>query len=275
VTQPLLFCTLRPGPPLDRFVELIWYWEGPQQAHAKERLMPTGTANIIINLAEDEVRDYSGEHGELMSRLSGAILVGARSSYSVIDTAEQCAVIGLGFRPGGTWPFFDVAGDELCNRHVALADLWGPSASSLRERILIAPTPLARLRTLEAELLARALRPLTAHPAIAFALRSMHNGAALDTMEMLSDRAGVSGRRLARLFALEVGMTPKRYARVLRFGRVLQLTQGDRAVDWPDVAASCGYFDQAHLIREFKAFSGFTPTDYLLRRTPFSLHVRM
>src|SRR5262245_46681006 len=137
MSAPLLFCMHRPGPPLDRFVEFIWYWEGSQLAHAKERLMPTGAANIIINLAEDEVREYSGEHGAILSDYGCAILVGARSTYSVIDTAEQCAVLGLSFRPGGTWPFFSVAGDELCNRHVALHDLWGPDARSLRERILL------------------------------------------------------------------------------------------------------------------------------------------
>ena len=156
-----LFCTYSPAPPLDRFVQDIWYWEGPQQAHAMERLMPTGTATIIINLLEDEVREYAGARGQVVHRHPGAILVGARSSYSIIDTAEQRTVIGLGFRPGGTWPFFDVAGDELRNQHAELEDIWGARARSLRERILLAPTPIARLRTLEQELLACAVRPLT------------------------------------------------------------------------------------------------------------------
>ena len=103
----------------------------------------------------------------------------------------------------------------------------------------------------------------------------MHRGDALETVEILSDHAGLSGRRLARLFALEVGLTPKLYARVLRFRRVLQLTHVDRPVDWSDIAHRCGYFDQAHFIRDFKEFSGLTPGDYLARRTPYNNHVRM
>jgi AraC-like DNA-binding protein len=275
MTQPNLFCSYTPGPPLDRFVDFIWYWEGPEQRHAKERLMPTGAANIIVNLCEDEVREYVGERGDTLHRHTGAILVGARSSYSIIDTAEQRTVLGLSFRPGGTWPFFDVSADELCNLHVALDDIWGAGARSLREQILLAPTPMARLRTMEKALASRAIRPLAQHPAIAFSLARMHLGADPESVEVLSNKAGLSGRRLARLFSLEVGLTPKLYARVLRFGRALQLTHADRPVDWSDVVHQCGYFDQSHLIHDFRKFSGFTPSEYLARRTPFSNHVRI
>jgi hypothetical protein len=55
--QPTIYCSYRPRPPLECFVEQLWYWEGPPPSHAKDRLLPTGTATLIINLAEDEVRD--------------------------------------------------------------------------------------------------------------------------------------------------------------------------------------------------------------------------
>ena len=121
----------------------------------------------------------------------------------------------------------------------------------------------------------RAIRPLEPHPAIAYALARMHCGTELPTVEVLSDKAGLSSRRLARLFSLEVGLTPKLYARVLRFSRAVQLTRVDRPVDWSDVAERCGYFDQPHFIHDFKEFSGLTPSEYLLRRTPYSNHVRL
>jgi methylphosphotriester-DNA--protein-cysteine methyltransferase len=59
-----------------------------------------------------------------------------------------------------------------------------------------------------------------------------------------------------------VGLTPKRFARVRRFGRVLQSIELGRPVAWSQVAASCGYFDQAHLIHDFREFSGMNPTLY-------------
>ena len=62
-------------------------------------------------------------------------------------------MLGVAFRPGGTWPFFDPAADELQNQHIALRDLWGSAGDTLRERVLAAPTPHAKLQLLEAELL--------------------------------------------------------------------------------------------------------------------------
>ena len=69
----------------------------------------------------------------------------------------------------------------------------------------------------------------------------------------------MSSRHLRRSFTASVGMSPKAVARTIRFHRVLAATDAVPQVDWADVAARCGYSDQAHLIHEFTAFTGFTP----------------
>ena len=142
--RPALYCTRRPGPPLDRFVERLWYWECEPLAHMKDRMMPDGSCGLVINLYEDETRSYSGAADDVIERYPGAVLCGTYSRYFVIDTHEQRANVGVGFRPGGTWPFFDPASDELQNQHIALRDLWGSAGDTLRERILAAPTPHAK-----------------------------------------------------------------------------------------------------------------------------------
>src|SRR5262245_63031555 len=91
--QPDIFCSYRPAPPLDRFVDRLWYWQGAPPQHAKDRIMPTGCASLIINLAEDEIRDYTGRDDAEVHRYPGAVLVGAYSRYSVIDASEQRAVL--------------------------------------------------------------------------------------------------------------------------------------------------------------------------------------
>ena len=273
--QPVLYCTHRPGPPLDRFVEQLWYWEGVPLAHAKDRLLPNGQCGLIINLFEDETRSYSGAGDDRIERYPGAVLCGAYSHYFVIDTHEQRANIGVGFRPGGTWPFFDPAGDELQNQHVALRDLWGSAGDTLRERILAAPTPRAKLLLLETELLQRAIRPLQRRAEVDFAISRLTQAPHDYTIAMLSEHVGLSARRFTRLFTLEVGLTPKLYARVQRFQRVLECMQDSAARDWTDVAQDCGYFDQSHLIRECRSMSGFTPTELAARRIGDSDHVAL
>jgi len=272
--RPLLYCTHRPGPPLDRFVEQLWYWEGIPPAHAKDRLMPRGTCGLMINLIEDETRLYTGADDNVVHRMRGAVLVGAHARYFVIDTREQRANVGVAFRPGGTWPFFDPAGDELQNEHVSLRDLWGPDGETLRERILAAPTPRDKLRQLEAELLARAIRPLQRRPEVDFALSRLADPPPDYSIAMLSDHVGLSARRFTRLFTLEVGLTPKTYSRVRRFQRVMQAMEGPTN-DWTEVAQRCGYFDQSHLIRECREMSGFTPTELAARRIGDSDHVAL
>jgi AraC-like DNA-binding protein len=269
---PTIAHYFRPAPPLDRYVDQLWYWEGAAPAHSKDRVMPDGSCSVIINLAEDQIRNYTGPRDDVVERFDGAVLMGAHSRYSVIDNHEQTAVVGITFRPGGTWPFFDPAADELQNLHVSLGELWGADGRTLRERILASPTPLARLALVERELLARAIRPLLRRPEVEFALQRLSIPSDALTIERLSERCGLSARRLTRLFAIEVGLTPKLYARIKRFERMFAAI-GNTKLDWSELAQNCGYFDQSHLIRDCKLISGFTPTELHSRWTGNGHHI--
>jgi AraC-like DNA-binding protein len=269
---PTLFYQYRPAPPLDRFIERIWYWEGDAPRHGKDRLMPDGGGSLIINMAEDEVRNYGGANDASVERYPGAVYVGAHSRYSVIDTREQTAVLGISFRPGGTWPFFDPAADELQNSHVGLADLRGSDGRTLRERVLDEPTPADRLKRLEQELLIQAIRPLHRRPEVEYALQRLTLPQDAISIERLGERCGLSTRRLTRLFAIEVGLTPKLYARIRRFQRMFGRL-GEQKIEWSELAPACGYFDQSHLIRDCKLISGFTPTELHSRWNGTGHHV--
>jgi AraC-like DNA-binding protein len=77
---------------------------------------------------------------------------------------------------------------------------------------------------------------------------------------------GLSLRRFGELFGSEVGLSPKAFCRIRRFNEVLRRVERSTDVDWADVAASCGYFDQAHFNHDFRAFAGLTPSAYLRGR---------
>jgi AraC-like DNA-binding protein len=148
---------------------------------------------------------------------------------------------------------------ELTDRHVDLDELWGRRARELRERLCIASTTDQRFAILEAELASR-LDQRHAHPAVTHAL------AALARPELrvgdIAKFAGLSQRRLIEVFTAAVGLTPKRFGRVMRFHRAAAL--GRRAAfDWTRIAHECGYYDQAHLIRDFRELAEVTPSDLL------------
>lgn len=270
----MLYLTHLPNPPLNQFVELFWFYDGfPPRAHKKERLMPDGSIELVINLNEDETRIYDRNNLEKCDLLSGIALCGPHSSFFVIDTAEQDSVMGIHFKPGGAFPFFKLPADELHNMHVSLEDLWGNEAELMRERILEAPTPEIKFQVLEECLLARTAKPLERHRAVNHALALFRNIHTAPAMAEISDQIGISSRRFIQLFSNEVGLTPKVFSRVRRFQEVLRTIHTGSGFDWAELAAECGYYDQAHFIHDFKALSGMNPTTYSLHKTEHLNHV--
>jgi len=252
-----------PSGPLARFVDCFWYYMSPPRPFKKERMMPHGAGTLIFNLAEDQVRSYHGNDLAIVQRLPGAALTAPQSHSFVIDTDEQSHVMGVEFHPGGTWPFFSPAGDELINRHVSLRDLWGARTEGLRAQLLEAPTPRAKFALLENALLSWAARPIDLEPCVEYAVRALSASPQVQTIAVLGRRMNVSARKFSRLFTQQVGLKPKTFARVQRFQRVLTQVGLGREIDWAGVVAQCGYYDQAHFIHDFRAFSGFTPTEYV------------
>ncbi len=266
------FIAITPAPALSHLIESIWDCDAPAQPQALERIMPVAKAGLIINLAEDETRTYDPDTLQC-TRHSAFTLDGPADRCSVIDTAEQVAVMGVIFHPGGAAPFFRERFDRLRNGCIDMADLFGAEAGRLRERLLEAGDAASRLRMLHAWLQARAQRAAPRAGALTHALALLDRAPQVHRIDRLARDCGLSPRRLSALFNEEVGLAPKRYARLQRFHRVVGLAHRRCSVDWAGVAADCGFHDQPHLVREFRAFSGLTPTAYLSRQGPWRNHV--
>jgi AraC-like DNA-binding protein len=262
-----------PQPPLSDFVALLWLYDGWSPSHARERALPDGSVELVVNLLEDETRLYDADDFGAVRRFSGTVLCGPHSRYFVIDTAEQVRAAGVHFKPGGAFPFLPPPMHELTDTHLSLEDLWGRAARELRERMLEAPTPEGKLDALEAALLARLARARPAHPAVAYALRRFRERPHAHTVARVRDEIGISPRRFIEVFKQEAGLTPKLFCRVRRFQRVVRRIYRRERIVWADVALACGYYDQAHFIHDFRAFSGLNPTAYLAQAGRHPNHV--
>ena len=262
-----------PRPPLDTFVESIWVFENDPRPDVLERILPTGAAQLIINLKEDQTRLYDPDRGYRCVTSAGTSLSGVWSRYAVIDTSEQEHVAGVVFKPGGTIAFMRVPALETADADVDLSCLWGRCrAAALRERILESVEPDTKLDVLE-DALSEAWRPVTLHRAVAFALTAFDRSPHAASVTSVTDVIGLSPKRFIERFKMEVGMTPKRYCRIRRLRAVAQAHRSDD-VAWTQVALDCGYFDQAHFIHDFRSFAGLTPTEYQAARTSFPNHVK-
>lgn len=270
----MLNLTHIPAPPLSEFVRFLWLYEGYTQPHAKERALPTGEMQMVINLEEDRSCIYDREDPDRCQTFSGSLVAGAHSEYLVIGTAMQSFIMGAAFKAGGAFPFLRIPAGELNNTTVSLDALWGRAAAvDLRDQLLEARTHQARFEILERALLSELRRGFDRHGAVQFALRQFVAAPHMTTIASVTDQIGLSPKKFIQIFRDETGFTPKVFCRIRRFQRALERIENCKSVEWANVALDCGYFDQAHFNHDFRAFSGINPSAYLAHRTPHRNHV--
>ena len=272
----MLFHQRCPRPPLDRDIASIWVCKNDPRPWGLERVLPTGGAQLIVNLAEDQTRVYrdSGAGLECESS-SGSILAGVSTRCQIIDTDEQAHVVGVVFRPGGTLPFVAAPASLFTESDVDLGAVWdAATVGRLRERVAAAEAngPDAMLDALECSLIERRLHRAT-HPAVKYAVSRFQRRPGASRVQDVAHDIGMSPKRFIERFTLDVGVTPKRFCRLLRFQQTVARAHVG-TVDWAALAQACGYFDQAHMIHDFRAFSGLSPTEYDARRTTYPNHVK-
>jgi AraC-like DNA-binding protein len=257
----MLYLRHTPAAPLAEFVEYMWFMSD-SPAHRRERIVPCGTVEFVINLREDEIR-VDGPAG---GRYSGAVVSGAHRRYFVVDTAQHASIMGVHFRPGGAFPFLGVPTGEVADRHLDLEALWGAAAGRVRERLCAARVPAERFALMEEALGARLRRARERHGAVPLALALLSRPASRPTVRGVAARVGLSHRRLIEVFEAEVGMPPKLFGRLLRWRHTLAAVRSGAAPGWARLAPLCGYFDQSHLIRDFLQFCGLSPEEYVRQR---------
>jgi AraC-like DNA-binding protein len=138
---------------------------------------------------------------------------------------------------------------------------------------LEAATHRDRFQILERALLSELARGFDQQQAVRFALRQFMEDPHAATVAGVTDRVGLSPKRFIQAFRDQTGFTPKVFCRIRRFQQVLDRIAGVKTVEWASVALDCGYFDQAHFIHDFRAFSGINPSTYLAYQTPHRNHV--
>ncbi|HEX6126552.1 MAG TPA: helix-turn-helix domain-containing protein [Pyrinomonadaceae bacterium] len=260
-----IFRFRQPEPPLSSFVDSFWIYEGRSTGRRTERILPNGTLELVINLRQDELLFRDTERPGDLSRFSSAIISGAQGRGLVPDDPKEIFLIGVHFKPGGAFPFLGLPAGHLADTHADLENLWGRSATRLRDRICEAGSSDKQFDLLEEALVGRLRHDVEQHYAVSAALEMFRKHHAGLKVREAAKYIGLSERRFIQAFKTEVGLTPKLFSRILRFQRTRSVIQRQPSPDWAELAFDLGYFDQSHLIREFIEFSGLTPTGYLKR----------
>lgn len=229
--------------------------------------VPSGDVAVIINFGPGFLVD-GPEYANGTASARSSFVAGLHETHALVSAIGPQYCLQVDFTPIGAHRFFGVAMSELRNRSVPLEDVLGSAAALLIERLHNAENWPRRFAIMDEVLAARISQSTREAAGVAWAWRQIVSSCGTGDVGTLAEEVGCSRKHLITQFHQQVGMPPKKLGRILRFNRTLRLSKDDDNPDWGTIARHCGYYDQAHLIREFRQFSGLTPTEYHLRLLP-------
>lgn len=247
-----MMVTHRPTTPLSTYVDTIWFASRDALPHTRERSLPTGRVDIIVPLLQESIVRFDRVDASDARHFRGAVVSGTHDRIAVRGMGGASSVIGVHFKPGGAATCFGPTLRQFGNQTILLDEVWGTAAHDLRQQLQDAPQASQTIRILEAELLSRLLGARPIDRMVAWAVSAFELNPSAARIATAQRASSVSPQLFIRRFAESVGITPKRYARVLRFNALLPRLARVGPRDWADVAAEGGYFDQSHLIHEFR-----------------------
>jgi AraC-like DNA-binding protein len=250
-------------------VEVVWHFDG-RTTFRRERRFPDGLLEIVVQFDEPfrEVRGGRSADAFPVTCINGL----QTTSFAIEGPARPCRVLGIRLTPAGAYALLNTSLVDMRDITIDLRDVAGRCAAELTERCHEATSAEARVRLALAWVGERVARGVRVDPGIGWVAAEIERQQGAVSIAALRDRVGFSKTRLVDGFRRQIGLSPKMFARVIRFRRVLQLLHAG-ASSLSDVALEVGLYDQPHLNAEFKELSGFTPTEFLaaLRYSPTSL----
>jgi AraC-like DNA-binding protein len=232
----------------------------------RRRELPSERVVMIVNLGEPIRISAPGHPG--WSEQAEGFVAGLHDTYALSETGGSQAGVQVDLTPVGAHLLLGLPMHELSRRVVTLDDLFGAGGALFREALAEAPGWAERFALVDEFLLARLDDARSPVPSVTRALGRLHESGGTVPVGAIAAEIGCSRRHLISRFREQVGITPKLLARILRFERAVSLVDARTEMGWAEIAQACGYYDQAHMIRDFNQFAGSPPREFARRRLP-------
>jgi AraC-like DNA-binding protein len=257
------FQIIQPSALLAPYVKHYWMMTITGASQATERIIPTGMMGLMFHRGE---RLFSLSENQWQPR---SFLSGQDTSYTDLSYSGSVDMISVEFRPAGAKAFFKIPLIELNRQTAAIDALGDPQLVELEKRLSDVVDPKTCVFLIE-NFLYKRLYQLEAYnlKRINAVLLSIYQGQ--HDIDRLAETACLGYKQFKRIFADYMGANPKEYLRIVRFQKALHTLQLQPAISLTHLAYDCGYYDQAHCIKEFRQFSGYTPSEYLSICAPYS-----
>ncbi|HEY4758959.1 MAG TPA: AraC family transcriptional regulator [Thermoguttaceae bacterium] len=213
------------------------------------RIMPDGCVDIVFNLAASNPQ-------------CAAVVAGPATNHFSTPLTRKVDYLGICFRPGVFFQLFSVPVSELTNRIIPLDDFGDITTRNLADSLQPSDDLDNRIAQIERTLIQYVMRNHHGDQRLACALKAIMESGGSIRIADLARHVHASPRNLLRLFDCFVGLSPKTFCRIVRFQKFFRAIKHDRTQKQLSSALSAGYYDQAHLIHEFQAFAGQSPTRF-------------
>lgn len=245
---------IKPGASARRYIEFYWALEDRSYASGNQRIVPDGRSGFILNLGSP-FESYANGKWTLQPH---SFFVGQITSPLLLRPSGPVKMLGIQFRPHGAMQFLRLPMSELTDSAIALEDL-APRLFMELERVRHQTSLRRALAALDPVFFAFAGKTPIDNDLVSCAVKDIERAGGLVNLTDVAARIGWSARQLQRRFRDAVGISPKLFGRMQRFQGVFRAMENP-ILDWVNVAIDCGYYDQAHLIRDFREFTGKTPS---------------
>ncbi|MEM8736508.1 MAG: helix-turn-helix transcriptional regulator, partial [Planctomycetota bacterium] len=257
----MMFHAIEPKHPLDGLVETIFHLKDYCPEHGIERIVPDGSATIVIELDGQQRWIADTKTHEPVTYFQGQWLSGPHRDHFCISALQNTELLAIRFFPGGLFPLLNCSIDIFSDQVIDASELLDGAIRDLRSDLLQVESSEEKVRLAEKFLLQHCDRDSVQPDRIVAAVRKLQAEPTRANLSELVEASGYSRKQFIHLFRKHVGMRPKDFQRVMRFTDALRQIQSAEAVNWAAVSLDCGYSDQPHLIRDFRTFSGFTPKE--------------
>jgi len=252
-----MFDRVRPQGVFADFIEWYWTSESEDREPSQQKIIPDGFPEVVFHYGDPyRINLRNRWHRQGLSLLGGQL-----KTYFYLKNTGRSGIFGITFKPAALTHLFGLHMSRYSHRVVNLSSVPGPW-NSLIGKIQACTTPRMRIQATE-RFLAPFLKDISAKP-VEKCIHFLHRNHGTGSMSNLCAEASITERQLQRLFNRYIGVSPKYYARILRFNHIFSLMK-DGKVEWADVVFLSGYYDQSHFIRDFKNFTGEDPTSFAFR----------
>jgi AraC-like DNA-binding protein len=266
----MIFQIHAPAFPLQKFIKHFIYYEGFDPVHSMDRFLPDGNTEIIIDLSDNVQYIYDNKTLTELQSCRYAWVSGVRTQPITIPSGRGSRMLIVAFKKGKAHPFYGLPMSELADRVVDADLVFGQKVHDLREQLLNANSIRQMFLLIERFLFQHAGDSLSANipsKCVEFAVSNITSQPNILGFQQLSSQIGYSQKHFIDLFKKQVGVSPKQYLKIMRFQKAISEIEANKSIHWSRVALESGFYDQAHFIGDFKNFSGFTPNEYMKRKT--------